>query len=170
MVWRYNNQILPSQKAKQIALLEEILGDRGQAVIEPPFHCDYGFNIHFAGRAYVNYNAVFLDTSPISIGKNVLIGPNAIFSCAGHSLFPEERMQLSTSKAITLADNVWLGARVTVLAGVKIGQNTVVGANSLVNHDLPANVVAVGTPCKILRQINSQDKLARKNVFNQDQL
>lgn len=164
------NQIKPSLISKKIDLLDKILGNRAQVLIEAPFHCDYGFNIHFHGKGFVNYNSVFLDTSPINIGKNCLIGPGAIFSCAGHSLDADERMKLATSQPITLKDNVWLGARVTVLAGVTIGKNCVIGAGSVVTKDIPSNCVAVGTPCQVLRKIDVKDKIASQDFFKGKEL
>ena len=128
-------------------------------IIEPPFHCDYGFNIHFGGFAFINYNCSILDTSPVHIGENAFIAPGVCIACAGHAVHPEDRMTYETSKPVHIGKNVWIGANSTILAGVHIGNGSVIGAGSVVTSDIPENVIAVGTPCKVLREITDKDRL-----------
>lgn len=124
------------------------------------FKCDYGFNIHFHGLAVINYNVVMLDTSPINIGAGAFIAPGVCLACSGHSLIGEERIRgIGTSAPITLEDNVWLGANVTVCGGVTIGKGSVIGAGSVVIKDIPAGVVAAGNPCRVIREITEEDRL-----------
>ena len=104
-------------------------------VIKPPFHCDYGFNIHFDGFAFVNYNCTVLDTSPVHFGENIFIAPNVCIACAGHALHPDERLLFNTSKPIRIEKNVWLGTNTAVLPGVVIGEGCVIGAGSIVTKD-----------------------------------
>lgn len=126
------------------------------------FRCDYGFNIHFHGLAVINYNVVMLDTSPINIGAGAFIAPGVCLACSGHSLVGEERVQgIGTSAPITLEDNVWIGANSTVIGGVTIGEGSVIGAGSVVIHDIPAGVVAAGNPCKVIRKITDEDRLRK---------
>lgn len=124
------------------------------------FMCDYGFNIHFHGLAVINYNVVMLDTSPINIGAGAFIAPGTVLACSGHALLAEQRCRgIGTSAPITLEDNVWLGANVTVIGGVTIGEGSVIGAGSVVIHNIPAGVVAAGNPCKVIRPITEADRL-----------
>ena len=124
--------------------------------IEPNFKCDYGFNIHTHGFAFINYNCVMLDTSPINIGENAFIGPGTCLSCAGHPIYPSERIVegISTSKPITIENDVWIGANCTIFGG-----GTVIGGGSVVTKDIPAGVVAAGNPCRVLRPITEEDRL-----------
>jgi maltose O-acetyltransferase len=128
--------------------------------IEYGFRCDYGFNIHFKGFALINFNAVILDTSPVTVGHGVLIGPGSVLSCVGHALDPKQRVEggLYESSPITLEDRVWLGANTTVCGGVTIGAGTIIGAGSVVTKDIPAGVVAVGNPCRVLRELTDADR------------
>lgn len=137
------------------------MGKAGEnVVITAPFWCDYGYNIEIGEHFYVNHNCVILDCAKVKFGSYVFIGPNCCFTAAGHPLDVEQRNEgLEYVYPITIGNNVWIGAGVTVLAGVTIGDNTVIGAGSLVNKDVPANVVAVGNPCKVLRKITEDDKL-----------
>lgn len=164
LCWKLNhlNPDIPDAQNERRKILYELFGEvHDNTFIMPEFHCDYGFNIYFHGMAFVNYNAVFLDTSPIHIGKNAFIAPGAVLSCAGHSIDKEQRARgISTSAPITLEDDVWLGARVTVIGGVTIGKGAVIGAGSVVTRDIPAGVVAAGVPCKVIRRVTDQDRLA----------
>ena len=161
LCWKINHLPPEDEKEKREAM-KELFGEVHDSVfIMPEFHCDYGFNLYFHGMAYVNYNAVFLDTSPIHIGNNAFIAPGAVLSCAGHSIDKEQRARgISTSAPITLEDDVWLGARVTVIGGVTIGKGSVIGAGSVVTKDIPAGVVAAGIPCRVIRKITDEDRLA----------
>ncbi len=122
--------------------------------IEPNFYCDYGYNIEIGENFYSNHNLVILDPAKVKFGNNVFIGPNCGFYTPEHPLDYETRNSgLEYAKPINVGNNVWFGGNVTVLGGVTIGDNTVIGAGSVVTKDIPANVVAVGNPCKVIKQL-----------------
>ena len=146
------NQLSPTESTTKLETLKELLGKCQQIIIEPSFWCDYGYNIKVGENFYANHNLVILDGAKVTFGDNVLIGPNCSFYTAGHPLDVETRNKgLEYAHPITVGNNVWFGGSVTVLPGVTIGDNTTIGAGSVVNKDIPANVVAVGNPCKVLR-------------------
>lgn len=149
------NALPPADTAARTALLCDLLGAYApSAVIEQPFRCDYGCNIRIGAASFLNYNCVMLDCAPITLGNHVLCGPNCSFYTAIHPTDPAERLtDAESAKPITLHDNVWLGGNVTVLPGVTIGKNSVVGAGSVVTKSLPENVVAAGNPARIIRQL-----------------
>lgn len=159
MCFEYN-QLPPSHTAEQQRIIKQLFGRTGkQFCITAPFWCDYGCNIEIGENFYTNHNCVILDGAKVVFGDNVFIAPNCVFSTAGHPLDAEQRNKgLEYAYPITVGDNVWFGASVTVLPGVKIGSNTVIGAGSLVNRDIPDGVVAVGSPCRVLRKITEEDK------------
>lgn len=154
------NQLQPSLGAQQEEIIRRLLGKTGERFcITAPFWCDYGWNIEIGENFYTNHNCVILDCARVTFGDNVFIAPNCTFSTAGHPLDTEQRNQgLEYACPITVGDNVWFGASVTVLPGVTIGSNTVIGAGSVVNRDIPDGVVAVGNPCRVLRKITEEDK------------
>ena len=128
-----------------------------EAWIEPLFFCDYGYNIHLGANFYANHHCTILDGARVTIGDNVLFGPSVTLSTAGHSLNAITRNTgLEFCKPITIGNNVWLGANVTVNPGISIGENVVIGAGSVVTKDIPANSVAVGTPCKVIKSLEEQ--------------
>lgn len=135
--------------------LKELLGKTGTAFqIEPNFFCDYGYNIEIGENFYSNHNLVILDPAKVTFGDNVFIGPNCGFYTACHPLDVEERNKwLEYAKPITVGNNVWFGGGVTVLAGVRVGDNCTIGAGSVVTKDIPPNSLAVGNPCRVIRQI-----------------
>lgn len=141
--------------AERDRILRLLLGRVGQGtVIRPPFRCDYGYQTHIGDRTFVNWGLIALDVARITIGDDVQIGPNVQLLTATHPIEPEPRRQKwEGSKPITIGNNVWLGGGVIVCPGVTIGENTVVGAGAVVVRDLPANVVAVGNPARIVRAI-----------------
>jgi maltose O-acetyltransferase len=141
--------------AKRAAILRELLGAIGEgSVIRPPFHCDYGYQTFIGARTFANWGLIALDVGKITIGDDVQIGPNVQLLTATHPVEPEpRRAKWEGSRPITIENNVWLGGGVIVCPGVTIGENTVVGAGAVVVRDLPANVVAVGNPARIVRQI-----------------
>ena len=159
LLWEFNNT-RPDESEKRASILQKLFGTCSpMTFIEPNFKCDYGFNIHTHGFAFINYNCVMLDTSPINIGENAFIGPGTILTCAGHPLDATERgIGTLTSKPITLKKNVWIGANCTICPGVTIGEGSVIGAGSVVTKDIPDGVIAVGNPCKVLRRITENDK------------
>ena len=148
------NHCKPSDTERQKEFLEQIIGGmKGNPVITAPFYCDYGFNISIGENFYTNHNVTILD------GNNVFIAPNCVFSTAGHAIDSEQRIQgLEIALPITIGDNVWIGANVSVLPGVTIGSNTIIGAGSVVNKNIPDGVIAVGNPCKVIRKITEADK------------
>lgn len=154
------NQLQPSLGAQQEEIIRRLLGKTGERFcITAPFWCDYGWNIEIGENFYTNHNCVILDGAKVTFGDNVFIAPNCTFSTAGHPLDTEQQNQgLEYAYPITVGDNVWFGASVTVLPGVTIGSNTVIGAGSVVNRDIPDGVVAVGNPCRVVRKITEDDK------------
>ncbi|PWU53253.1 maltose acetyltransferase [Micromonospora globispora] len=151
---RFNRSAADDPEGR-LAALRELLGSVGEDTwVRPPFHCDYGWQTHLGPRCFVNVNAVFLDVARITIGADVQIGPNVQLLAATHPVEAEpRRAKWEAAKPITIGDNVWLGGGVIVLAGVTIGDNTVVGAGAVVTRDLPANVVAVGNPARVVREL-----------------
>ncbi len=158
------NKVKPSNLKKRDKLIRKLFGSAGKNIfVMQPFLCDYGYNIHVGDNFYVNFNAVFLDGAKITIGNNVLLAPNVTLSTAGHAIDREQRvLGLEFAHPITIGDDVWIGANVTVLPNVKIGNNVIIGAGSVVTKDIPDNVIAVGNPCKILRKIETADKFKYK--------
>ncbi len=151
---RYNATSVTEPAARR-ELLGELLGTCGEGVvIRPPLRVDYGVNLHVGDRTFANFNLVALDCAPIRIGADAQIGPNVQLLTATHPLEPGPRRdKWEGAQPITLGDNVWLGGGVIVGPGVTIGENTVVGAGAVVTSDLPANVVAVGVPARVIREL-----------------
>lgn len=154
----YNN-LMPSDHKGRAELMRTLLGRTGERFkIISPFMCDYGFNITVGENFFANANLIILDEARVSFGDNVFIGPNCGFYTAGHPLDVERRNAgLEYSLPITVGDNVWFGGNVTVVPGVTIGSNSVIGAGSVVTHDIPEGVLAVGNPCRVVRSITTQD-------------
>lgn len=154
------NHCKPSDTTAKTELLHKIIGTvKGSAVVTAPFYCDYGINITLGENFYSNYNLILLDGAKIAFGDNVFIAPNCVFTTAAHPIDTQQRNQgLEIALPITVGDNVWFGANVTVLPGVTIGSDTVIGAGSVVTKDIPSGVVAVGNPCRVLREITDADK------------
>ncbi len=149
------NGLEPGKEAKAEATLRELLGDLGEAVqIMPRFRCDYGDYISIGARTFINYDCIVLDCAPVTIGADVQIAPRVQIVTAEHPLDPTVRMSgVESARPITIGDAVWLGAGVIVCPGVSIGTGTVVGAGSVVTRDLPPGVVAVGSPCRPVRDL-----------------
>lgn len=146
----------PGNPQKQL-LFKKLLGTTGNSfVIEKGFHCDYGYNIHLGENFYANVNCTILDCAEVRIGNNVLFAPNVGIYTAGHPLDTTLRVAgQEFAYPITIEDNVWLGANVLVLPNVTIGANTVIGAGSVVTKNIPANVVAVGNPCRVVKELTT---------------
>ena len=159
LCYEFNN-LRPSDTEKQQELLKKILGKmEGMPVVTAPFYCDYGINISVGRNFYTNHNVTILDCAKVTFGDNVFIAPNCVFSTAGHAIDSEQRSRgLEIALPITVGDDVWIGANVYVLPGVTIGSNTIIGAGSVVNKDIPEGVIAVGNPCKVMRKITEEDK------------
>ena len=155
------NATRPSEGEKRESLLKEMFAEVGEGCyIEPPFHSNWGGkHVHFGKNVYANFNLTCVDDTHVYVGDYTMIGPNVILATAGHPVLPPLREQgYQYNMPVRIGRNCWLGAGVIVLPGVTIGDNTVVGAGSVVTKDLPPNVVAVGNPCRVLREINERDK------------
>lgn len=153
------NQTKNSDLEKRDALIKHIVGKvKDNFVIESSFWCDYGYNIVLGENFYANHNLVILDCAKVTFGDNVFIGPNCGFYTAGHPVGVKERNEgLEYARPITVGNNVWLGGNVVVLPGVSIGNNSIIGAGSVVTKDIPDNVIAVGNPCKVIRKIEENN-------------
>lgn len=149
------NTLSPTDDEKRYELLRDILGKvKSRFIIESPFHCDYGYNIELGENFYMNVNCVVLDEAKVTFGDNVFVAPNCAFYTAGHPFDVEQRNRgLEYARPITVGNNVWIGGNVVVVPGVSIGDNCVIGAGSVVTKDIPANSLAVGNPCKVVRKI-----------------
>lgn len=158
-IYRYN-QLTPDEEEEQDRLIRTILGKCGETVwIEQPFHCDYGYNIEVGNNFYSNYNLTILDVAKVVIGENVLIAPNVSIYTAGHPVHSEPRNAgYEYGIGITIGDNVWIGGSSVINPGVHIGNNVVIGSGSVVTKDIPDNVIAVGNPCRVIREITEEDK------------
>lgn len=157
LLWQINHTH-PREKEKRHQLFGQLLGSYHNNEIVPPFHCDLGEKIFFGQGGFVNYGLVVTDIAEVHIGDNVLIGPRVQLCAAGHPILAENRVApISCGEPIHIGNRVWIGAGAIVLAGVTIGDNTVIGAGSVVNKDIPANVVAVGSPCKVIKQLSAPD-------------
>lgn len=149
------NELRPKDIAGRNALLRKILGAAGDGLlVEQPFYCDYGYNIRVGKNFFANFNLVILDEAPVTFGDNVFVAPNCGFYTAGHPVdAPERNIGLEYARPITVGDDVWIGAGVSVLPGVSIGSNCVIGAGSVVTRDIPSNSIAVGNPCRVIKTI-----------------
>lgn len=154
------NQLHPSSLDERNRILRELLGKTGERFfIEPPFRCDYGYNISIGENFYANYNLTVIDCAEVRIGDNVLIAPNVGIYTGGHPVHPEPRiMEYEYAFPVVIGKNVWIGGHVVINPGITIGDNSVIGAGSVVTRDIPSDVIAVGNPCKILRKITEEDK------------
>ncbi|ODJ50237.1 sugar O-acetyltransferase [Brochothrix thermosphacta] len=154
------NQLLPTQREELSKGIKAIFGNTGEAItVKQPFRCDYGANISVGENFYANYNCTILDVGPVTIGSNVQFAPNVSLFTAGHPVHPTSRNSgYEYGIAITIGDNVWIGGNTVVNPGVTIGENTVIGSGSVVTKDIPANVIAVGNPCRVFRAITEEDR------------
>ena len=154
------NLLGPEEGKRMDELLRMILGKTGEHVyIEQPFCCDYGKNIEVGENFYANYNCTILDVGKVIIGDNVMFAPNVSIYTAGHPLHPDSRNSgYEYGISITIGNNVWIGGNAVINPGVKIGNNVVIGAGSVVTKDIPDNVIAVGNPCRVIREISEEDR------------
>lgn len=159
-LFRRYNMTTDDEIIERRKIMNELFGKVGENVwIEPDFHCEFGCNIIFGNDVYINFGCVILDCNTVSIGDNTMIGPNVGVYAANHLLDANERIQgKCISKPIHIGNRVWLGGGVQVLPGVTIGDDSVIGAGSVVTKDIPSGVVAAGNPCRILRKITEKDK------------
>lgn len=155
------NQTRPSELKKRTEMLKEMFAEIGDdCYIEPPFHSNWGgHHVHFGKNIYANFNLTMVDDTHIYVGDYTMFGPNVTVATAGHPILPELREQAYQYNAtVHIGRNCWIGAGAIILPGITIGNNVVIGAGSVVTKDLQDNVVAVGNPCKVLREINEHDK------------
>lgn len=157
---RLLNATTEDENDRRRALVQELFASAGEgAYIEPPFHCDYGFNTTVGKNFYCSYDCAFLDCGAITIGDHVMLGPKVGLYAVNHPIDPEVRATgLEYGKPITIGSNVWIGGSATVCPGAVIGNNVVIGAGSVVTGTIPDNVVAAGNPCRVLRPITEEDK------------
>lgn len=160
LLFEYNYQTRPSDKANKHRLLQEILGQMDDSThINSPFHCDYGVNIKVGKNFFANYHCVMLDNGGITIGDDVMFAPNVSLYTVGHPLDADLRQAgWEQASPINIGNNVWIGANVVILPGVIIGDNVVIGAGSVVTKSIPHNVLALGNPCRVVREITLQDR------------
>jgi maltose O-acetyltransferase len=149
------NQMAKATVEKRELILKKLLGACGKNVwIESPFYCDYGYQIFLGDNVFINFNCTILDACPVTIGNDVLIGPNVQLYSATHPTDWQIRAKgLENSKPISIGDNAWIGGGVIICPGVSIGQRTVIGAGSVVTRNIPSDVVAAGNPCKVIKQL-----------------
>lgn len=141
-------------------ITEKLIGKYGDNItIVPPFYCDYGFHIEVGDNFFANYNCTILDVAKVKIGDNVLLAPNVAIYTAGHPIHPISRNSTyEYGIKVEIGNNVWIGGNVVITPGVTIGDNVVIGAGSVVTKDIPANVIAAGNPCRVIREITEDDK------------
>lgn len=155
------NHTRPTEPEKRQALLKEMFAEIGEGCyIEPPLHANWGGRFVKMGKnVYANFGLTLVDDGEIFIGDGCMFAPNVVLATAGHPIDPQLRAQVyQYTKPIRIGNNVWIGAGAVVLPGVTIGDNTVIGAGSVVTRDIPAGVVAVGNPCRVMREIGEHDK------------
>ena len=157
----YQFNLLPPDRRERIPeLLRDLLGKAGKDIwIEPPFHCDYGWNIEVGENFFANYNLTILDVGKVTIGDNAQIAPNVSIYTAGHPIHPDSRNSgYEYGIPISIGNNVWIGGNTVILPGVTIGDNVVIGAGSVVTKNIPANMIAAGNPCRVIREIVEEDR------------
>jgi len=155
------NLTRPHEQEKRAAMLKEMLAEIGEdCYIEPPLHANWaGHHVHFGKGIYANFNLTLVDDTHIYVGDYTMFGPNVTVATAGHPILPELREQVYQYNAsVKIGRNCWIGAGAVILPGVTIGDNVVIGAGSVVTKDIPENVIAVGNPCRVLREINERDR------------
>lgn len=157
---RKYNECMPFDVEQGMKYLDEAgIRHKGSIYFEPPFHCEYGSHIEIGEGFYANTGCVMLDVGRITIGDNVLFGPNVSLYTAGHPIHPESRKSgYEYGISIKIGDNVWIGGSCVILPGVTIGNNVVIGAGSVVTKDIPDNVCAAGNPCRVIREITEEDR------------
>lgn len=155
------NATRPLEQEKRASLLKEMFAEIGEGCyIEPPLHSNFGGrHVHFGKNVYANFNLTLVDDTHIYVGDHTMIGPNVTIASAGHPILPELREKgYQFNMPVHIGKNCWIGAGVVIVPGINIGDNTVIGAGSIVTKDIPANSVAVGNPCRVIREINDRDR------------
>ncbi len=162
------NDLDPWEYEKINALIKEVIPDSREIGVILPFYCEYGTHIRTGRNFFANYNCVMIDVARIEIGDNCMLGPNVSIYTAGHPIHPETRNSgFEYGRAVTVGDNVWIGGSTTILPGVHIGNNVVIGAGSVVTRDIPDMVVAAGNPCRVLRAVTEAD---RRYLFKREEI
>ena len=167
-LWEFN-QLKPSDTDKKTAYMKEVFAECGDdCYIELPFHANWGgHHVHFGSGVYANSNLTLVDDDHIYVGDRVMFGPNVTVATANHPINPELRSKgYQYNKSVYIGENTWIGANVVIVPGVRIGKNVVIGGGSVVTKDIPDNVVAVGNPCKVLREVSERDN----KYFYKDEL
>lgn len=160
-LWEFN-QLKPTENEKKQAYMKEVFAECGEkCYIELPFRASWGgHHVHFGSGIYANFNLTLLDDGHIYVGNRVLFGPNVTVATSNHPLNARlRRQEMQYNRDVHIGENVWIGANTVILPGVHIGKNTVIGAGSIVTRDLPEHVLAVGNPCRVVREIEEQDDL-----------
>lgn len=159
------NQLSPLKELEQKEIIGKLFGKtKENFCVIAPFYCDYGYNIDIGENFYSNHNLVILDGAKVEIGDNVFIAPNCCITTAGHPINIDERNRgLEYAYPIKIGNNVWIGAGANILPGVTIGDNVTIGAGSVVNKSIPANSIAVGNPCKVIKTILDKTKGVNSN-------
>ena len=159
------NQLSPIMEEEQREIIKKLFGKtKENFCVTAPFYCDYGYNIEIGENFYSNHNLVILDGAKVEIGDNVFIAPNCCITTAGHPINIDERNRgLEYAYPIKIGNNVWIGAGANILPGVTIGDNVTIGAGSVVNKSIPANSIAVGNPCKVIKTILDKTKGVNSN-------
>lgn len=155
------NHTRPTEQEKRSAMLREMFAEIGESCyIEPPLHCNFGGkHVHFGKNIYANFNLTLVDDTHIYVGDYTMFGPNVTVASAGHPIWPELRQKgYQYNFPVRIGKNCWIGAGVIIVPGITIGDHVVIGAGSVVTKDLPSNVIAVGNPCKVLREVNDHDR------------
>lgn len=151
MLFEFNNSH-PKEK-NGMDILKRLIKAKGSFYVEAPFYCDYGYNIELGDNFYANFGCTILDVNKVVIGDNVLLGPNVQIYTATHPTDPKERITgIEYGKPVIIGNNVWIGGSTIILPGIKIGDNVTIGAGSVVTKDIPDNVIAVGNPCRVIRE------------------
>ena len=159
-LWAFN-QLKPSDYEEKEKYMKEVFAECGDnCYIELPFHANWGgHHLHFGSNIYVNFNLTVVDDGHVYVGDRVMFGPNVTIATAGHPINSELRGRgLQYNRDVSIGENAWIGAGVVIVPGVHIGKNSVIGAGSIVTKDIPDNVLAVGNPCRVLREINEHDR------------
>lgn len=154
------NHLRPSNFNEKKEILKKLFAEIGEdCYIEPPLYANWGCNVHFGNRVYANFSLTLVDDADIYVGDDVMFAPNVTVATASHPVLPEIRAKgAQFNLPVYIGNNVWLGTGAIILPGVHIGDNSIIGAGSVVTKDIPANVIAVGNPCRVLREINENDK------------
>lgn len=162
------NSVDRGDSAAIAAIVKELFGKSENASVNPPFFCDYGFNIEVGKNFFANYNCAIVDVAKVTIGDNCLLAPSVSIYTAGHPIYPTTRNSgFEYGKEVSIGDNVWIGGNTVVCPGVHIGSNVVIGAGSVVTKDIPDWTIAAGNPCRVIRKITEEDK---KKLFHKEEV